>query len=178
MSGENQNQAPTPAPANQQPQDANAANATQQQPPPQAPNQQQPQQQPQQAQDANTPDASTAAADGQQKPVQEVQHVRIGAGQGAGVRVTQIAGGVSRRHLGKASDGGDRQDGISVPRASLQRLRDAIDAGRIDEARSTVDSWIGAVEAAESVPPPPAAEDGQQPDNAQPQTEQQSEPAR
>jgi len=89
----------------------------------------------------------------QQAPVQEVQHVRIGAGQGSGVRVKQYAGGVQRRHLGKS---GDVQENLQVPRDALARLRDAVSGGRTDEALATLDGWIGAVEAAESVPPPAA----------------------
>lgn len=87
----------------------------------------------------------------QHQPMQEVQHVRVGAGVGSGVRVQQFPAVVNRRHLGRA---GDVQDTLQVPREALQRMRAQLEQGDTDAVRSMLDSWIGAVEAAQSVPPP------------------------
>lgn len=91
----------------------------------------------------------------QHQPIQEVQHVRVGAGTGSAPRVQHISGAVQRRHLGRA---GDVQDTLQVPHSALQNLRDAVAGGRTEEAISTLDGWLGAVEASQSTPPPSAAE--------------------
>jgi hypothetical protein len=98
-------------------------------------------------------------ANSQQTTIQEVQHVRIGAGKGAGVRVQHLAGGVALNRPGKGTDAQQPQEsGITIPRHALQTLRTAVNEGRTEEARATLDGWIGAVEAAQSVPPPAAEE--------------------
>lgn len=104
------------------------------------------------------PEVFGARSNAQQKAAQQVSHVRVGAGQGSGVRVQQIERGVQRRHVGRT---GDVQDSLQVPRAALEDLRAAVQDERKEDALKLLDGWIGAVEAAQSSPPP-AAEEGAQ----------------
>ena len=97
--------------------------------------------------ETTTPQDETATphqvANVQTQPIQEVQHVRIGAGVGSGPRVQQFPAIATRRHLGR---GGDVHDTLHVPREALQLLRERIERGQTDEALAQLDGLIGVVE--------------------------------
>lgn len=93
-----------------------------------------------------TPMESITGATVQQRPVQEVQHVRIGGSQGAGVRVQHMQMPPTRHMVDKSRVHED----VRIHHSVLLQLREYIDGDNPKAALAMIDAWLGVADTDEA----------------------------